>query len=142
MSDAISAVLLLSGSMFMFLAAVGVVRMPDLFTRMQTTTKSATLGAGCMLLAAAFYFGDLGVTTRALAVIAFLFLTAPVAAHMIGRAAYFVGVPLWEGTIKDELQGHYDLRTHTLISDMPVSPGQASDLSPPLGSNPKGQLKH
>jgi len=121
MSDTISAVLLILGATFMLLAAVGVVRMPDLFTRMQTTTKSATLGAGCMLLAAAFYFGELGVTTRALAVIAFLFLTAPVAAHMIGRAAYFVGVPLWEKTIIDELRGHYDRRTHALISD-PADP--------------------
>ncbi|MBI1992810.1 MAG: monovalent cation/H(+) antiporter subunit G [Deltaproteobacteria bacterium] len=123
MSDIISGVLLLAGATFMLLAAVGVVRMPDLFTRMQTTTKSATLGAGSMLLAAALYFGDLGVTTRALAVISFLFLTAPVAAHMIGRAAYFVGVPLWKETIVDELRGHYDRRTHDLISNptMPIT---------------------
>ena len=46
--------------------------------------------------------------------ITFVFLTAPVAAHMIARASYFVGVPLWEGTIIDELRGHYDRRTHRL----------------------------
>jgi multicomponent Na+:H+ antiporter subunit G len=44
----------------------------------------------------------------------FFLLTAPVAAHMIGRAAYFVGVPLWSGTITDELRGHYDMKTHRL----------------------------
>jgi multicomponent Na+:H+ antiporter subunit G len=44
------------------------------------------------------------VTTRAVLVIAFFFLTAPVGAHMIARAAYAVGVPLWEGTITDELR--------------------------------------
>lgn len=121
MSDIFSALFLLTGAAFMFLAAVGVVRMPDLFTRMQVTTKAATLGAGCMLLAAGLHFGELGVTTRVLAVIAFLFLTAPVAAHMIARAAYFIGVPLWERTIADELRGHYDPRTHDLISN-PTAP--------------------
>ena len=135
MSDTISAVLLILGATFMLLAAVGVVRMPDLFTRMQTTTKSATLGAGCMLLAAAFYFGELGVTTRALAVIAFLFLTAPVAAHMIGRAAYFVGVPLWERTIVDELRGRYDFKSHVLASP-PVKAEGEPETTEKQGSLP------
>lgn len=116
MSDLVSSAFLLIGAVFMLLAALGVVRMPDLFTRMQATTKSATLGAGCTLLAAALHFADLGVTTRVVAVIAFLLLTAPVAAHMIGRAAYFIGVPLWEKTMADELRGHYDPRTHDLVS--------------------------
>jgi len=104
------------GALFMLLAAVGVLRMPDLFTRMQASTKAATLGVGCILLGVTLHFDTLAVTTRALAVIAFVFLTAPVAAHMIARAAYFVGVPLWEGTVIDELRGHYNRETHTLGS--------------------------
>ena len=60
------------------------------------------------------HFGELAITTRPLAIVIFVFLTAPVAAHMIARASYFVGVPLWEGTIIDELRGHYDRRTHRL----------------------------
>jgi multicomponent Na+:H+ antiporter subunit G len=59
------------------------------------------------------------VTTRVPATMSFVFLTAPVAAHMIARAAYFVGVSLWEGTMIDELRGHYDRRTHRLLSDAP-----------------------
>jgi multicomponent Na+:H+ antiporter subunit G len=114
MSDTLSAALMIIGATFMLLAGVGIVRMPDLFTRMQTTTKAATLGIGCMLTSSAIYFGKLEITARALAVIVFVFLTAPVAAHMIARAAYFIGVPLWKGTIRDDLQGHYDLRTHVL----------------------------
>jgi CPA2 family monovalent cation:H+ antiporter-2 len=102
------------GAAFGLLAAAGVVRMPDLFMRMQAATKASTLGIGCIVLAVAVHFGELGVTTRALATITFVFLTAPVAAHMIARAGYFVGVPLWEGTIIDELRGHYDRRTHRL----------------------------
>jgi multicomponent Na+:H+ antiporter subunit G len=78
--------------------------MPDLFMRMQAATKAATLGASCMLLAVAVHFGELGVFTRAMLVIAFVFATAPIAAHMIARAAYSVGTPLWEGTVADELR--------------------------------------
>ena len=102
MSDVISAALIVIGGGFMLLAGVGILRMPDLFMRMQAATKAATLGAGCMLLAVAVHFGELTVVARALLVIAFVFLTAPVAAHMIARAAYSVGTPLWEGTIADE----------------------------------------
>jgi monovalent cation/proton antiporter MnhG/PhaG subunit len=102
------------GAAFMLLAGVGVVRMPDLFMRMQAATKASTLGMGCIVLAVAIHFGELGITTRALATIVFVCLTAPVAAHLVARASYFVGVPLWEGTIVDELRGHYDRRTHRL----------------------------
>lgn len=116
MREVVSAVLVLIGAVFMFVAGVGIVRMPDLYIRMSATTKVATLGVGSTLLAAAVYFNELGIAARALATIAFVFLTAPVAAHMIGRAAYFTGVPLWEGTVLDELRGHYDLRTHELES--------------------------
>src|SRR3712207_8008456 len=78
--------LLSAGALFLLLAAVGVVRMPDLYTRMQAATKATTLGVGCTLLADAVYFDDFGVTVRALLVVAFIFLTAPGAAHMIGGA--------------------------------------------------------
>jgi multicomponent Na+:H+ antiporter subunit G len=95
--------LLIAGALFLLLAAVGVVRLPDVYTRMQAATKAATLGAGCTLFAVAVYFDDFGVTVRALLVVAFIFLTAPVAAHMIGRAAYNIGVPFWRGTNLDEM---------------------------------------
>ncbi len=122
MSEFITAALLLIGGVFILLAAVGVLRMPDLFTRMQAATKATTLGSGCLLVAVAVYFGDFGVTARALAVVAFIVLTAPVAAHMIGRAAYFVSVPLWEGTILDELRGRYEPLTHRLASHEKSAP--------------------
>lgn len=116
MRELVSAILILIGTVFMSLSGLGILRMPDLYTRMSATTKVATLGVGSVLLAVAVYFGELGVATRALATVAFVLLTAPVAAHMIGRASYFVGVPLWEKTTIDELRGHYDLRTHELES--------------------------
>jgi multicomponent Na+:H+ antiporter subunit G len=117
--DWITTVLMLVGSTVILLAAVGVLRMPDLYSRMQAATKASILGVGCLLLALAVDFADLAITARALSIIVFVFLTAPVSGHMIGRAAYFVGVPLWEGTTIDELRGRYDPRTHALDSGPP-----------------------
>jgi multicomponent Na+:H+ antiporter subunit G len=116
MNNLAHSVLLMIGATFLLAAAIGVLRMPDLFTRMQTATKAATLGISCILIAVALYMDDLGVAIRAFFTVVFFFLTAPVAAHMIGRAAYFIGVPLWKGTMVDELRGRYDRRTHTLTS--------------------------
>jgi multicomponent Na+:H+ antiporter subunit G len=116
MNNLAHSVLLMIGATFLLAAAIGVLRMPDLFTRMQTATKAATLGISCILIAVALYMDDLGVAIRAFFTVVFFFLTAPVAAHMIGRAAYFIGVPLWKETMVDELRGRYDRRTHTLTS--------------------------
>jgi multicomponent Na+:H+ antiporter subunit G len=126
----LTALLLLIGAAFMLLAGIGIVRQPDLFTRMQAATKAATLGAICTLLAVAVYFSDLAITTRALLISLFIFLTAPVSAHLIARAAYFVGAPLWRGTVIDELQGQYDRRTHILGSEAgsSVAPTGATPL--------------
>lgn len=107
---------LVLGAGFMLIAALGLVRMPDLATRMHATTKAGVLGAGLILVGVAVYFGTGPVVAKVVAVIVFLILTAPIAAHVIGRAAYFVGVPLWEHTRCDELAGRYDETTHTLAS--------------------------
>lgn len=117
----IVAVLILSGSLFMLLGGLGLLRMPDLFLRMSATSKAATLGAGLVLLGAAVFFDDFAITSRVIAIIVFLLLTTPVAAHMIARAAYFDGVPLWSSTLLDELRGHYRTSDHTLIADAEAS---------------------
>ncbi len=116
MGTLLSGALMVVGVFFMLLAAVGIVRMPDLFTRMHASTKSVSLGVGCLMLGLAVYFNDLAISARALAVVVFVFATAPVASHMIARAAYFSGVPLWEGTLSDELLGRYEAETHVLHS--------------------------
>jgi multicomponent Na+:H+ antiporter subunit G len=109
--EATTVVLMVVGAVLMLLAALGVVRMPDLYSRMQSATKASTLGVGCTMLAVAVDFADLAITTRVLLIVAFVFLTAPISAQMIGRAAYYVGVPLWKGTTLDELRGHDGRRT-------------------------------
>lgn len=103
MIEWLTALLILVGATFMLIAAIGVARLPDVYTRMSATSKAATLGASCMLMAGAIRFLETGVSGRALAAIGFVMLSAPVAAHMIGRAAYTTGVPLWKGTRRDEL---------------------------------------
>jgi multicomponent Na+:H+ antiporter subunit G len=132
MQELISAILMVIGALFMLLAGIGIVRMPDLFLRMSATTKAATLGVSSLLLAMAVYFGELGITSRAVATIVFLLLTAPVAAHMIGRAAYLGGIPLCKETVVDDLSGRYDQGTHTLDShpcadDNPSAAVEAGD---------------
>ena len=122
MREWLVALTLTIGTAFVFLAAVGVLRMPDLYSRMHASTKAGTLGVSCLVFAVAIYFDDLGVFTRALLVITFLFLTAPVAATMIAHAAYFTDVPQWEGTVIDELRERNDLEPPRDSEERAASP--------------------
>jgi len=101
-------VLIMLGVFFILIAGVGLLRLPDLFLRMSAATKAATLGLGLILLGTAVFFWELGIASRAIATIVFVLLTAPVSAHMIGRAAYSDGVPLWSETVLDELDNYYE----------------------------------
>lgn len=114
MIEIISGIFLIAGSLFILLSAIGLLKMPDLFTRMSATTKASTLGIGLVLIGTAIFWLDIGIAARAFAIIIFLLLTAPVAAHIIGRAAYFDKVPLWDKTHIDELKGKYDEDSHEL----------------------------
>jgi multicomponent Na+:H+ antiporter subunit G len=106
MTHVIAASLVLVGTVFSLLAAVGVLRMPDFYSRLQTSTKASTLGVGCIVVAAALEMGDPGSSARVLLVGAFLILTTPISAHMISRAAYAERVPLWHGAVIDEFKVH------------------------------------
>lgn len=108
MSATLTGILLLLGAFFVLVSAVGILRFPDVYMRMHAATKAGTLGAGLILLAAATLFATLGVTVKALAVFVFLLMTAPVAAHVLGRAAHHENVPKWSRTGLDELEGRYD----------------------------------
>ena len=102
MTDIVTAIVWLVGSAFALLAAVGVLRMPDVFTRMQASTKASTLGLGCLLIGTALQLGDFGSFIRVASIGAFVLLTTPVAGLVIARASYFADVPLWKGTVLDE----------------------------------------
>lgn len=97
-TEILVAALILGGSFFGFTAALGLVRMPDIYTRMSTSGKASTLCCGLLLTAVALLFHDARVTARAVAAILFLFLTVPVGAHMIARAAFRSGTPMCDDT--------------------------------------------
>ncbi len=104
----VSLVLMLIGSIWICLAGIGVFRMEDIFLRMSAATKAATLGVTTILLGSALFFGELDIILRAVVVIFFLFVTAPVAAHMIGKAAFMMDVDLSEKTVQNDLQDYED----------------------------------
>jgi multicomponent Na+:H+ antiporter subunit G len=120
--DILTVLAMLLGLFFMFIGALGLYRFPDLYIRMHAASKCITLGISGMLLAAVFHLSAVsagtdeaaygapmpgttavGAGTKALLVIMFQFVAAPVAAHMLARAAHMDGVPQWEGTVGDEL---------------------------------------
>src|SRR5690348_2758496 len=106
MIDWISGGLFIAGATFALLAGIGVLRMPDVFTRMQASTKASTLGLGCLLVAVALRNPELSFVVRGASIGAFMLLTTAVAAHVIARAAARSGAPIWKGTLVDERPRH------------------------------------
>ena len=102
MSDFIGATALLIGAFFMLVASLGLVRLPDVYTRMHAATKATTFGMGGILITTSLAFQDAEVTTQSVLALVFLFLTAPVSAHLISRAAYKNGPDLCSSTTIDE----------------------------------------
>ena len=84
-------VVCMTGAFFVLVAAIGVLRLNDLYMRMHAASKAGTLGAGLLLIALALFSGETNVVLRALAAVVFFLLTAPVSAHLLARAAYMMG---------------------------------------------------
>jgi multicomponent Na+:H+ antiporter subunit G len=107
--DLITVVLLLGGMFFMSVAAIGIVRMPDLYHRIHAATKGVTLGIFGLLLAGAVALAALPETqfmmiaTKVALVILFQFVANPVGAHLLAKAGHLDKAPLWSGTLGDEL---------------------------------------
>lgn len=111
-------VLAFLGTVFVFLAAVGMVRMPDTYLRISVTTKAATLGIGMLLIAGAIHSQELSITAKVLAIILFLLLTAPVSGHLIGRTSYLTGVKMWKHSVMDDMEGKYNKSSLELKSGL------------------------
>lgn len=116
MIDVLILILSTVGAIFILLAAIGVLRMPDIYLRISTSTKAATLGIGCILVATALFFNNVAITSRVVAIIFFVLLTSPISAHLVVRTAYFINAFKWKNTRIDELEGMYDKKKHTLNS--------------------------
>lgn len=99
MNDTVVAILIVLGGAFAAVAGLGLIRLPDVLTRMHASTKAGTLGVGLIVAGVAIHFGGALVAAKAILIIAFLLLTAPVAAHLIGRATYRSKTPLSKDTL-------------------------------------------
>ena len=97
--------LVLLGGFFAMVAGIGILRLPDVLIRMHASTKAGTLGSGLILIAAALFFAETGVIAQVALTVLFLLLTAPIAGHMIGRAALRLGVPLYRTRRHDKGAG-------------------------------------
>jgi len=107
MQDLLLSFLILVGALFTFIGSLGLVRLPDFYTRLHAPTKATTLGVGSLLVASALYFSTrgAGISLHEVLVTLFLFITAPVSAHLLARAALHLRlkslVPVpgeeWEG---------------------------------------------
>ena len=113
----ITGLLLIIGAAFNLIAAIGLIRFPDVFTRMHAASKAGTLGSGLMLVAIAIHSSEISVASKALAAVVFFLLTAPISAHLLARAAYVAGIEPWEGTVLDQLKGHYTNEEGDLSAD-------------------------
>ena len=93
-TEIVLSALVLLGAAFAFIGSLGLVRFKDFYTRLHSPTKSSTLGVGCLLIASSVYFsvtGD-GDSLHEVLVTLFLFITAPISAHLLAKAALHLGL--------------------------------------------------
>ena len=104
-SDFFVAAFALIGTFFSLVTALGLIRLPDLYTRAHAASKSATLGVMSILISVIIYFvaEDGLFSSRVVLGILFVLITAPIGGHLIARAAYYSDVPLWKGSVQDDL---------------------------------------
>ncbi|MCC9135316.1 monovalent cation/H(+) antiporter subunit G [Pontibacter silvestris] len=106
--EIISCVLILTGVLFMLISTLGLLRLPDFYIRMSAITKGTTLGLGLILSGMGIYFNQPDILLKVLAIIVFSFITAPVAAHVVGRTAVQNKIPFWDRTKTKELNEYLE----------------------------------
>lgn len=130
----LTAGLLLVGAILGLLAAVGVLRFPDTFLRMQASSKASTLGLACLLAGTALQFPDVAVIVRLASIAAFVMLTAPLSAHVVARVSLHRGTPLWESTVMNE----WDAARCDPKLEAEAAPSEPSRPTPePVGVTPE-----
>ena len=127
---ALAALALVTGALLCLLAGAGVLRLPDVFARLHAATKAGVVGTGLVLVGVAASDGTLATWLKVSAAILFLLATTPVAGHLLGRAAYRSGAPLWSGTGTDRLaevlpRGRFEPGSFDPTSPSLPRPGEA-----------------
>ena len=98
----LGAIITLIGSFVLLVASIGIVRMPDVYNRLQAGTKASTLGTILSLVGLAFVVP--GWSAKLILLIIFIMMTNPVSSHVLARAAYFIKIPFTNRTIVDKLK--------------------------------------
>lgn len=96
-------ILIVLGTFFILLAAIGTLRFPDLYLRMHASTKASSLGLSLLLLGVIIKFPIFLIIIKSILIVLIIFITAPLAGHMISRVGHLLKVPKWKGTFKDDL---------------------------------------
>ena len=104
MSETIGKVLLLIGLAFNVVGCIGLVRLPDIYNRLQAATKCVTLGTCMFIGGAMFLFGCTPCVIKGAICIMFILITSPTAAHALSRGAHVSGVKLWEKSVVDKFE--------------------------------------
>jgi multicomponent K+:H+ antiporter subunit G len=106
--DYLLSLLIITGAVFTFIGSLGLLRLKDFYTRLHGPTKATTLGVGCILLASALYFSLYSdeISLHEILVTLFLFVTAPVSAHLLAKAALYLQLKPEPGTRADPLADH------------------------------------
>ena len=94
--EAVGYTVIAIGVMFNLFGCIGLVRLPNLYNRMQASTKCVTLGIISVLLGTAMVLGFSAISAKALLCAAFILLTSPTATHALARASYLFGIKLWD----------------------------------------------
>lgn len=104
--EIVISLLVLFGAIFLLGGAVGILRFPDVYCRMHALGKGTTMGIICFMLAAFiyFYWSGVGVCMMSLLALVFISVSAPIGSHMIAKAAYHYGIPLWQNSLRDDLK--------------------------------------
>jgi multicomponent Na+:H+ antiporter subunit G len=102
MSSTISTIIIAAGILFNLFGCLGLIRLPDVYNRLQAATKCATLGTCSILFGLFVRYGLVDIGVKSLIAIPILFLSSTVAAHALVRGAYAYGVKLWKGSVIDD----------------------------------------
>ena len=102
MSDMVSIIFISIGVLFNLFGCIGLLRLPDVYNRLQAATKCVTLGTCSILLGVLFHFGIKDGGIKALIAIPLLFFTSTVAAHALIRGTYLFGVKMIDRSVKDD----------------------------------------
>jgi multicomponent Na+:H+ antiporter subunit G len=110
LANALIVFFMVVGVLFIIVTAIGLFRLPDLYTRTHAASKSATLGVMCVLIGVFLHFWLIEdhFHPRILLGILFIYITSPVGGHILSRSSYIAGVKPWSGTVKDELKDEID----------------------------------